>query len=96
VDGEQPQLQHERVLPRSIDPTMSAPSFTNLIRFLDENSVEWYGQVASESLDNIEGSVVKVMGHDIENVRDTGMTAVVKKASGILCLNETFGGIDWL
>ncbi|SCO91355.1 related to bifunctional 4-hydroxyphenylacetate degradation enzyme [Fusarium oxysporum] len=63
---------------------MSAPSFTNLIRFLDENSVEWYGQVAPESLDKIEGAVVKVLGHDIENIRDTGTTAVVKKASGIL------------
>ncbi|WKT51681.1 Fumarylacetoacetase-like, C-terminal domain superfamily [Fusarium oxysporum f. sp. vasinfectum] len=58
---------------------MSAPSFTNLIRFLDENSVEWYGQVAPESLNNIEGAVVKVLGHDIENIRDTGTTAVVKK-----------------
>ncbi|KAI3572467.1 hypothetical protein IWW34DRAFT_762425 [Fusarium oxysporum f. sp. albedinis] len=58
---------------------MSAPNFTNLIRFLDENSVEWYGQVASESLDSIEGSVVKVLGHDIENLRDTGKTGVVKK-----------------
>ncbi|KAJ0136197.1 hypothetical protein HZ326_20797 [Fusarium oxysporum f. sp. albedinis] len=56
---------------------MSAPNFTNLIRFLDENSVEWYGQVASESLDSIEGSVVKVLGHDIENLRDTGKTGVL-------------------
>ncbi|KAH7248149.1 fumarylacetoacetate hydrolase family protein [Fusarium solani] len=60
---------------------MSAPSFTNLIRFLDENSDELYGQVSPESLDNIEGSVVKVLGHDIEHLRDTGKTAVVKKAS---------------
>ncbi|KAG7436153.1 Fumarylacetoacetate hydrolase domain-containing protein 2 [Fusarium oxysporum f. sp. raphani] len=56
---------------------MSAPNFTNLIRFLDENSVEWYGQVASESLDSIEGSVVKVLGHDIENLRDAGKTGVL-------------------
>ncbi|KAF5534560.1 fumarylacetoacetase [Fusarium phyllophilum] len=62
---------------------MSASSFTNLIRFLDENSVEWYGQVAPESLDNIEGSVVEVLGHEIENIRETGKTAVVKKASEI-------------
>ncbi|KAF5255992.1 hypothetical protein FOXYS1_13560 [Fusarium oxysporum] len=60
---------------------MSIPSFTNLIRFLDEDSVEAYGEVAPESLDNIEGSVVKVMGQDIEYLRDTGKTAVVKKAS---------------
>lgn len=65
---------------------MSIPSFTNLIRFLDEDSVEAYGEVAPESLDNIEGSVVKVMGQDIEYLRDTGKTAVVKKASGTLCL----------
>jgi hypothetical protein len=64
---------------------MSAPSFTNLIRFVDENSSELYGQVAPESLDNIEGSEVKVLGHDIEDLGDTGKTAVVKKASDILC-----------
>jgi hypothetical protein len=69
---------------------MSTPSFTNLIRFLDENSVEWYGQVDLESLDNIEGSVVKVLGHDIEQLRDTSKTAVVKKASGIICLKMEF------
>ncbi|RKK06983.1 hypothetical protein BFJ66_g17001 [Fusarium oxysporum f. sp. cepae] len=63
---------------------MSIPSFTNLIRFLDEDSVEAYGEVAPESLDNIEGSVVKVMGQDIEYLRDTGKTAVVKKASDAL------------
>ncbi|KAM5360274.1 hypothetical protein ACJA88_014884 [Fusarium oxysporum] len=63
---------------------MSIPSFTNLIRFLDEDSVDAYGEVAPESLDNIEGSVVKVMGQDIEYLRDTGKTAVVKKASDAL------------
>ncbi|KAH6868926.1 hypothetical protein B0T10DRAFT_419123 [Thelonectria olida] len=58
---------------------MSVPVFTNLIRFLDANSDELYGDVSPGTLDNIEGSTVKVLGHDLDRLRDTGKTAVVRK-----------------
>ncbi|KAI2775740.1 hypothetical protein F4815DRAFT_504106 [Daldinia loculata] len=58
---------------------MSSPTFTNLIRFLDESSVEHYGDVTNSSLDSIVGSVVPILEGDPFSLRQTDKIAVVHK-----------------
>ncbi|KAF3065027.1 Fumarylacetoacetate hydrolase domain-containing protein 2 [Daldinia childiae] len=58
---------------------MSSPTFTNLIRFLDESSVKHYGDVINSSLDSIVGSVVQLLEGDLFSLRRTDKTAVVHK-----------------
>ncbi|KAI0115274.1 hypothetical protein F4814DRAFT_315369 [Daldinia grandis] len=56
---------------------MSSPIFTNLIRFLDESSVEHYGDITNGSLDSIVGSAVPLLEGDLFSLRRTDKTAVV-------------------
>nr|ALM31954.1 decarboxylase_GME686 [Daldinia eschscholzii IFB-TL01] len=56
---------------------MSSPAFTNLIRFLDELSVERYGDVTNGSFDNIIGSEVPLLEGDLFDLRRTEKTAIV-------------------
>lgn len=56
-------------------------SFTNLIRFLDENGTECYGDVTGSALGQLVGIKVPVFDGDIFSLRETQRTAVVQKVS---------------
>ncbi|KAK6950178.1 hypothetical protein Daesc_008504 [Daldinia eschscholtzii] len=68
---------------------MSSPAFTNLIRLLDELSVERYGDVTNGSFDNIIGSEVPLLEGDLFDLRRTEKTAIVREGELCVIISKT-------
>lgn len=81
--------------------TDEAPPFRNLIRFLDENLEEHYGDLHPESLHeakNIVGTAVEVLdGSDIFSLKRTKKNATVKQLLSPLASTPLFvcGGLNY-